>query len=52
MIHVASLLHNDVINASTLSHGVPSAPAAFSDKLAQHCPLAPRQHRGCWAYHG
>ncbi|KAF8181389.1 hypothetical protein K438DRAFT_1841006 [Mycena galopus ATCC 62051] len=48
MIHVASLLHDDVINASALSRGVPSAPAAFGNKLAQHRPLVPRQH----SYHG
>ncbi|KAF8157374.1 hypothetical protein K438DRAFT_1861762 [Mycena galopus ATCC 62051] len=46
MIHVASLLHDNVINASALSRGVPSAPAAFGNKLAQHGPLAPRQYRG------
>ncbi|KAK7063875.1 isoprenoid synthase domain-containing protein [Favolaschia claudopus] len=34
MIHVASLLHDDVIDASALRRGVPSAPAAFGNKLA------------------
>ncbi|KAJ7939974.1 isoprenoid synthase domain-containing protein, partial [Mycena leptocephala] len=34
MIHVASLLHDDVINASALRRSAPSAPAAFGNKLA------------------
>ncbi|KAJ7620780.1 isoprenoid synthase domain-containing protein [Mycena rosella] len=34
MIHVASLLHDDVIDTSTLRRGVPSAPAAFGNKLS------------------
>ncbi|KAJ7109779.1 isoprenoid synthase domain-containing protein [Mycena epipterygia] len=34
MIHVASLLHDDVIDTSALRRGVPSAPAAFGNKLA------------------
>ncbi|KAJ7750187.1 terpenoid synthase [Mycena metata] len=34
MIHVASLLHDDVIDASALRRGAPSAPAAFGNKLA------------------
>jgi hexaprenyl-diphosphate synthase len=34
MIHVASLLHDDVIDASPLRRGQPSAPAAFGPKLA------------------
>ncbi|KAF7337610.1 hypothetical protein MSAN_02234300 [Mycena sanguinolenta] len=34
MIHVASLLHDDVIDASDLRRGVPSAPAAFGNKLS------------------
>lgn len=33
MIHVASLLHDDVIDSSDLRRGVPSAPAAFGNKL-------------------
>ncbi|KAH7105173.1 terpenoid synthase, partial [Auriculariales sp. MPI-PUGE-AT-0066] len=33
MIHVASLLHDDVIDASPLRRGAPSAPAAFGSKL-------------------
>ncbi|KAI0931422.1 hypothetical protein AcW1_001173 [Taiwanofungus camphoratus] len=33
MIHVASLLHDDVIDKSPLRRGVPSAPAAFGNKL-------------------
>ncbi|KAI0050625.1 terpenoid synthase [Auriscalpium vulgare] len=33
MIHVASLLHDDVIDASDLRRGVPSAPAAFGNKF-------------------
>ncbi|KAF8199380.1 hypothetical protein K438DRAFT_2016126 [Mycena galopus ATCC 62051] len=45
MIHVVSLLHDDVINASALSRGVPSVPAAFGDELAQHCPLMKDVHR-------
>ncbi|KAF8203461.1 hypothetical protein K438DRAFT_1964943 [Mycena galopus ATCC 62051] len=46
MIQVVSLLHDDVINTSALSRGIPFAPAAFGNKLAQHHPLAPWQHRG------
>ncbi|KAL6304923.1 terpenoid synthase [Sparassis latifolia] len=34
MIHVASLLHDDVIDRSPLRRGVPSAPAAFGNKLS------------------
>ncbi|KAJ7939132.1 isoprenoid synthase domain-containing protein [Mycena leptocephala] len=34
MIHVASLLHDDVIDASALRRSAPSAPAAFGNKLA------------------
>jgi len=34
MIHVASLLHDDVIDQSPLRRGVPSAPAAFGNKLS------------------
>ncbi|THH19376.1 hypothetical protein EW146_g1786 [Bondarzewia mesenterica] len=34
MIHVASLLHDDVIDSADLRRGVPSAPAAFGNKLA------------------
>lgn len=34
MIHVASLLHDDVIDASPLRRGVASAPAAFGNKLS------------------
>ena len=34
MIHVASLLHDDVIDASALRRGSPSAPAAFGNKLS------------------
>lgn len=34
MIHVASLLHDDVIDASSLRRGEPSAPAAFGNKLS------------------
>jgi hexaprenyl-diphosphate synthase len=34
MIHVASLLHDDVIDKSPLRRGVASAPAAFGNKLA------------------
>jgi hexaprenyl-diphosphate synthase len=34
MIHVASLLHDDVIDASPLRRGAPSAPAAFGNKLS------------------
>jgi len=34
MIHVASLLHDDVIDKSSLRRGVSSAPAAFGNKLS------------------
>ena len=34
MIHVASLLHDDVIDESSLRRGAPSAPAAFGNKLS------------------
>lgn len=34
MIHVASLLHDDVIDHSPLRRGAPSAPKQFSDKLS------------------
>ncbi|KAG1781551.1 terpenoid synthase [Suillus placidus] len=34
MIHVASLLHDDVLDKSSLRRGAPSAPAAFGNKLA------------------
>ncbi|KAI6048016.1 isoprenoid synthase domain-containing protein [Pisolithus marmoratus] len=34
MIHVASLLHDDVIDKSPLRRGAPSGPAAFGNKLA------------------
>ncbi|KAI6136238.1 terpenoid synthase [Pisolithus sp. B1] len=34
MIHVASLLHDDVIDKSALRRGAPSGPAAFGNKLA------------------
>ncbi|ETS62725.1 hypothetical protein PaG_02463 [Moesziomyces aphidis] len=34
MIHVASLLHDDVIDASPLRRGAPSAPSAFGNKLS------------------
>ena len=34
MIHVASLLHDDVIDKSDLRRGAPSAPAAFGNKLS------------------
>ncbi|KAI8981180.1 terpenoid synthase [Trametes punicea] len=34
MIHVASLLHDDVIDKSPLRRGAPSAPAAFGNKLS------------------
>lgn len=34
MIHVASLLHDDVVDASPLRRGAPSAPSAFGSKLA------------------
>jgi hexaprenyl-diphosphate synthase len=33
MIHVASLLHDDVIDKSPLRRGAPSAPATFGNKL-------------------
>ncbi|WRT69782.1 uncharacterized protein IL334_006773 [Kwoniella shivajii] len=34
MIHVASLLHDDVIDASPLRRGEPSAPSTFGNKLS------------------
>ncbi|WVQ95965.1 hypothetical protein IAU59_003064 [Kwoniella sp. CBS 9459] len=34
MIHVASLLHDDVIDASSLRRGEPSAPSTFGNKLS------------------
>ena len=34
MIHVASLLHDDVIDASPLRRGTPSAPSVFGNKLS------------------
>ncbi|KAJ9095233.1 hypothetical protein QFC21_005599 [Naganishia friedmannii] len=34
MIHVASLLHDDVIDNSPLRRGLPSAPQQFSNKLS------------------
>lgn len=34
IIHVASLLHDDVIDASDVRRGAPSAPAAFGNKLS------------------
>ena len=34
MIHVASLLHDDVIDGTDLHHGAASAPAAFGNKYA------------------
>ncbi|ORY34648.1 isoprenoid synthase domain-containing protein [Naematelia encephala] len=34
MIHVASLLHDDVIDTSPLRRGSPSAPSAFGNKLS------------------
>ncbi|KZW00520.1 terpenoid synthase [Exidia glandulosa HHB12029] len=34
MIHVASLLHDDVIDVSPLRRGAPSAPAQFGSKLS------------------
>lgn len=34
MIHVASLLHDDVIDKSPLRRGSPSAPSAFGNKLS------------------
>jgi hexaprenyl-diphosphate synthase len=33
MIHVASLLHDDVVDRSPLRRGAPSAPVAFGNKL-------------------
>jgi hexaprenyl-diphosphate synthase len=33
MIHVASLLHDDVLDVSPLRRGVPSAPERFGNKL-------------------
>ncbi|EIW71390.1 hypothetical protein TREMEDRAFT_15595, partial [Tremella mesenterica DSM 1558] len=34
MIHVASLLHDDVVDTSPLRRGQPSAPSAFGNKLS------------------
>ena len=34
MIHVASLLHDDVIDESPLRRGAPSAPSSFGNKLS------------------
>jgi hexaprenyl-diphosphate synthase len=34
MVHTASLLHDDVIDVSSLRRGFPSAPAAFGNKFA------------------
>ncbi|KZT42684.1 terpenoid synthase [Sistotremastrum suecicum HHB10207 ss-3] len=34
MIHVASLLHDDVLDVSPLRRGAPSAPALFGNKLS------------------
>ena len=34
MIHVASLIHDDVLDESPLRRGAPSAPAAFGNKLS------------------
>ena len=34
MMHTASLLHDDVIDSSSLRRGSPSAPAAFGNKLS------------------
>ena len=34
MMHTASLLHDDVIDASALRRGAPSAPAAFGNKIS------------------
>ena len=34
MVHTASLLHDDVIDASALRRGVPSAPAKFTKELS------------------
>ena len=34
LLHIASLLHDDVIDASALRRGAPSAPAAFGNKLS------------------
>lgn len=34
MIHVASLLHDDVIDESELRRGAPSSPSAFGNKLS------------------
>ncbi|KAF8898042.1 isoprenoid synthase domain-containing protein [Gymnopilus junonius] len=34
MMHTASLLHDDVIDASALRRGAPSAPASFGNKLS------------------
>ena len=34
MIHVASLLHDDVIDESSLRRGAPSAPATFGNKFS------------------
>ena len=34
IVHAASLLHDDVLDASALRRGVPSAPAKFTNKLS------------------
>jgi hexaprenyl-diphosphate synthase len=34
MLHTASLLHDDVIDASALRRGAPSAPSIFNNKLS------------------
>jgi hexaprenyl-diphosphate synthase len=34
MIHVASLMHDDVVDASPMRRGAPSAPASYGNKLS------------------